>query len=174
MPLSADFSSTESLTTLSNVRFLDISTGTDLGLTERRIYVRLANGNWLLENGVQSSTEAYTTWAIADLSLTVSLLTQSTSASVRVDWMTGSTVTYTKTHAQEWNLYDYVFGFGLLQNQTASPSIISDVNYYSNFFQFITNIWNSQNAIFAADDIYSSQGALNVNQNFINNANMYF
>lgn len=174
MPLSADFSSSESLSTLSNVRFLDISTGSDSGLTERRIYVRLPNGNWLVEGGVESTTEAYTTWPIADSSITINLLTQSTSASVRVDWLTGATVTYTKTHAQEWNLYDYVFGFGLLQNQTASPRIIQDVNYYSNFFAFITNIWNSENAIFAADDIYSSQGALNVNQNMINNAQLYF
>lgn len=174
MPLSADFSSSESLSILSNVQFLDISTGSDLSLTERRIYCRLANGNWLLANGVQSTTEAYTSWPIANASITISLLTESTSASVRVDWLTGATVTYTKTHAQEWNLYDYVFGFGLLQNQTASPSIIQDTNYYSNFFKFITNIWNSENAIFAADDIYSSQSSLNVNQNMINNAQLYF
>lgn len=174
MPLVPNFSTSESLSILANVTFLDSSTGSDVGLTERRIYVKLPNGNWLLSGGVQSTTEAYTTWPIANSSIVVSLLTQSTSANVRIDWLTGATITYTKTVAQEWDLYDYVFGFGLLQNQTASPSIIQDQNYYSNFFAFITNIWNSENAIFAASDIYSSQSSLNVNQNMINNAQLYF
>jgi hypothetical protein len=174
MPLSADFSSSESLSVLSNVRFLDISTGSDSGLTERRIYCRLANGNWLLAGGVQSTTEAYTTWPIADSSITIALLVQSTVASVRVDWLTGATVTYTKTHLTIWNLYDYVFYFGLIQSQTATPTIVSDTNYYNNCFIFITNIFNSESAVTYGNDLYSSNSALLKNQWLINNANNYF
>lgn len=173
MPLSADFSSSESISTLANVRFLDISTGSDSGLTQRRIFCRLSNGNYLTTSG-ESSTSAYEVWPIADTSITLALLSQSTTSSVTVQWLTGSTVTYTKTHIQIWDLYDYIFGFGLIQNQTASPGIIQDQNYYSNFFKFITNIWNAETAVTYGDDLYSSQGALNVNQNMINNTQLYF
>ena len=173
MPLSPNFSTSESLSTLENVTFLDTSTGSDVGLTSRRISVLLANGNYLTAAG-ESTTIAYITWPIADLSLVVDLLTSSTTARVTVDWLTGSTVTYTKTLLQEWDLYDYVFAFQQGSNMTANPGIIQDQNYYSNFFAFITNIWNSENAVEVGDDLYSSQGALDVNQNMINNSSLYF
>ncbi len=174
MPLSQNFSSSESLSTLSNVTFLDTSTGQDLGLTERRIYCRIANGNWLLEGGVESTTEAYITWPIADVSITIDLLIQSTTSSVKVNWMTGSSVTYTKTTLTIWDLYDYVFAFGLIQSQTATPNIISDTNYYNNFFQFITNLWSAESAVTYGNDLYSSNSALVKNQWLINNANLFY
>lgn len=174
MPLTANFSSSESLSTLEDVTFLDTSTGADLGLTSRRIYCRLANGNYLTTGGVESATEAYTTWAIADLSTTISLLTQSTVASVRVDWMTNTTVTYTKTILTIWDLFDYVFAFGLIQSQTATPTIISDSNYYNNFFQFITNLWSAESAVTYGNDLYSSASALSKNQYLITNANLFY
>jgi len=167
--LTPNFSSSESLASNNLVTFTDTSTGVDSGLTIRKIFVRLANGNWLTTAG-ESTTSASEDWAIGDVSITLDLLTQSTTANVTVQWLTGSTVTYTKTILMEWDLYDYVFAFGLIQNQTASPSIIQDQNYYSNFFKFITNIWNSESAVTYGDDLYSSQSCLNKNQWLINNA----
>ena len=173
MPLVPNFTTAESLATLANVTFTDTSTGSDGGLTSRRIYIRLANGNWLTTAG-ESTTEAYETWAIGDASITLALLSESTTGNVTVKWMTGSVATYTKTILQIWDLYDYLFAFELIQSQTATPGIIQDTNYYSNFFQFITNIWNAESAVVYGDDLYSSQGALNVNQNMINNQTLFF
>lgn len=173
MALTPNFSASESLSNLDQVTFLDTSTGSDVGLTVRRISILLANGNWLNTSG-ESTTIVYEAWPIADASIVLSLLTSSTTASVTVDWMTGAVVTYTKTILTEWDLYDYVFGFGELSNQTATPGIIQDSNYYGNFFAFITNIWCSESAVLYGDDLYSSQAALNVNQNMINNESFYF
>lgn len=173
MALVPNFSTSESLSVLSQVTFLDISTGSDGGLTSRRIAVRLANGNWLDTNG-ESSTIVYIPWAIANASVAVNILTSSTVASVTVDWLTGAVVTYTKTLLQEWDLYDYLFAFGLLQDQTASPSIVQDANYYGNFFMFLTNLWNSENAVTVGNDIYSSQSALNKNLFLIQNEGDFF
>ena len=173
MALTPNFSSSESLSTLENVTFLDTSSGSDGTLTERRIYCRLANGNYLTTAG-ESTTSAYEVWDINDTSITLALLTQSTTSSVTVQWMTGSAVTYTKTILTIWDLYDYLFAFQLIQSQTATPTIISDSNYYSNFFKLITNIWNAESAVSYGNDLYSSQSSLNVNQNLINNSNLYF
>lgn len=168
-----DFSSSESLSVLSNVTFTDTSTNTPGGLTGRKIFIRLANGNYLTTSG-ESTTPASEDWAIGDSSITLDLLTQSTAADVTVEWLTNSTITGTKTIEMLWDLYDYMFGFELIQSQTATPNIISDTNYYGSFFQFITNIWCAESAITYGSDIYSSQAALNVNQNLINNQNLYF
>ncbi len=169
-----NFSTAESLATPANVTFTDTSVGSDGGLTERRIYCRLANGNWLTTGGVESSTEAYTVWAIADTSTTISLLTRSTTSNVTVKWMTGTVATYTKTILCEWDLYDYLFAFELLQSQTATPTIVSDTNYYNNFFMFLTNLWNSENSVTVGSDLYSSQSSLDKNYNLITNQNLYF
>ena len=174
MPLSPAFSTAESLSTLSNVTFTDISTGSDVGLTARTIEVKLANGNWLSEDG-ESTTQVLIAWAIGSTSTTLSLLTNSTTASVTVRWMTGAVATYTVSNQLEtWDLYDYDFGLELIQSQTATPGIIQDTNYYSNFFQFITNIWNAEKANTYGDDLYSSQNALNRNQNMMANSDYYF
>jgi len=173
MAITPNFSSSESLSTLANVTFTDTSTGADLTLTTRRIYVRLANGNYLTTDG-ESTTAAYESWDYADAAITLALLTESTTANVTVDWYAGAVLTYTKTILTIWDLYDYVFAFELIQSQTATPSIINDQNYYSNFFKFITNIWSAEAAVTYGDDLYSSQSALNVNQNMINNESNYF
>lgn len=168
-----NFTATESLATLENVTFTDTSVGSDAGLTIRKIFIRLANGNYLTTAG-ESTTSASEDWPITDAAITISLLTQSTVANVTVNWMTGATATYTKTTLTIWDLYDYVFAFGLIQSQTATPTIISDVSYYSKFFEFITNLWSAESAVTYGSDLYSSASALNKNQFLITNANDYF
>lgn len=168
-----NFTTSESLSILSQVTFTDTSTALAGGLTSRRISIRLANGNWLTTAG-ESTTIAYEIWPIANASIVLDILTESTTANCTVEWLTGSTATYSKTILQEWDLYDYVFMYQMFSNQTSTPGIIQDTNYSSNVFAFITNIWNSENAVIKGDDQYSSQGALNVNQNYITNVSLYF
>jgi hypothetical protein len=171
--LTPNFSSSESIASPNLVTFTDTSTGSDGTITTRRIYIRLANGNWLTTAG-ESTTSAYESWSYSDSSIQLDLLTQSTTGSVTVEWYAGSTLTYTKTILMEWDLYDYLFAFELIQSQTATPKIIQDTNYYSNFFMFITNIWSSEAAVTYGDDLYSSQQCLNQNQLLIDNSDFYF
>lgn len=173
MALTASFNSTESLSSPNLVTFNDTSTGTDLTITNRTITILLANGNYLTESG-ESSTPVSINWSYLNASITVNILSSSTTATVTVVWLDGNTPVYTVPQIQEWDLFDYLFAFGLLQSQSATPTIISDTNYYSNFFAFITNIWNSENAVTVGSDVYSSQSSLDVNLNMINNATKYF
>jgi len=169
-----NFSTSESLGTPSNITFTDTSQGVDNTLTIRKIYVRLANGSYLLSGGTETTTRTAIDWNINDVSITLTLISQSTTASVQVDWLSGSTIVYTKTALQTWDLYDYLFGLELIQSQTATPTIIQDSNYYSNFFQFITNIFCAETANTYGNDLYSSQASLNRNQYLINNSDLFF
>lgn len=173
MPLVPAFSATQSLGYNDLITFTDDSTGADATITERRIYVQLANGNYLTTAG-ESTVEVYTLWDYADLTTQLSLLSEATAPSIRVDWLAGSTVVYTVTTTFDFNLQDYIYAYGLLQYQTSNPRIIQDKDYYFNFIQFIVNLFNSENAITIGGDIFSAQGALDRNQFMMQEEQLYF
>lgn len=173
MAFSPAFTATESLANPNLITFVDTSTGEDLTLTNRRIYVRIANGNWLTASG-ESTTIAYTDWMFTDNSTVVPLLTQTTSPSIRVDWLAGDTVLYSTTEEFCFNLYDYLFGLQVLQGNTSSPDQVQDSAYWNSLIQFVVNIFNEESAIEFGGDIFSSQGAATRNLVFINNENYLF
>lgn len=174
MPLTPNFTGSQSLAYNSIITLTDTSTGSDITITVRDIEIRLANGNWLDENGNESTTQVRISWAYADVSKALNVLSQATSPDITVRWLAGSTPVYEKTISFGFVLQDYVFMLGKLQNQSSNPGVIQDTNYYNSFIQFIVNLSNAENAITYADDIYSSQNALNKNQNFITNDGFYF
>lgn len=175
MPITTpNFSTSESLSSNNLVTFSDTSTGDDILLTSRRISILLANGKWLDTGGVESTTIVYHTWAIGDASIEINLLTKSTVGNVTVDWLTGSTATYTKTILCEWDLYDYVFLFGLLSTQTSYPARTDNTGYWQNSFKMITNLFQSEQAVELMDDLYSSQASLDRNFYMISKQSNFF
>lgn len=174
MAITPNFTSSESLASNNLVTFTDTSQGSDGTLTNRRIYVVLANGKWLTTGGVQSSTEAYMDWAYASASTTIDLLKQSQTANVTVKWYAGSTYITEKTILMEWDLYNYVFLFSLLSAQTSYPAVNANQGYWPNSFYMITNLFQSEQAVELMDDLYSSQSALDRNQIMINTPSNYF
>lgn len=173
MPLTPNFSASESLANPNEITLNDTSTGSDGTITTRRVYIRLANGNWLTEAG-ESTTVAYESWSYSDSSIVLDVLMQSTACSIEVDWYAGSTLTYTKTIEFCFNIYDYLAALEILQGNTSSPDQVQGTNYYNNLMQFVVNIFNQENAITYGGDIYSSQGAMNRNRLIIDNENYYF
>lgn len=155
------FSVSEALGIPEQITFTDDSVSPSPGLTSRKIFVRLANGNWLTTSG-ESSTAASETWPIGQTTITLALLTKSTATEITVDWMTNSTVTGTESQTVGFVLFDYLFAYNLIGAQTSSPSIIQDSNYYSNFSQFIVNLFCAETAT-TYEDIYSAQQAMNKN-----------
>lgn len=164
MPLTAaSFSVSESLGFPSQVTFVDTSSGSDGTLTERRIFVLLSGGTYLVPSGTSTS---YISWPIGQPTITVNLLETSTAASITVLWMTGEVATYTASEAVVFNLYDYLFAYNELQSQasTLNPNILQDVNFYESCIKLITNIFNSEISILYASDVTGSQFALDRNQ----------
>lgn len=165
MPLTPSFSATESLAYPNIITLTDTSEGSDGTLTNRKIYIRLADGTFLA-NGVD--------WPYADASIELDVLAQAQAPEITVTWLSGSSVSYTYSNTFDFTLYQYIFALGLLQDLTSRPQTLQDANYYNSLIQFIVNLTNSENAIEFGGDIYSAQGALDLNQNLINNENLYF
>lgn len=174
MPLVASFSASQSMADPALITFTDTSSGSDVSITNRKIFIRLANGNWLNSDGSESSTIVGIDWNYANATTTLNILEQTISPAVEVIWYAGSTPTYNADDTFCWNFFDYLFGLEILQGQTSNPGIVQDTTYLSNFFNFIVNIFNEENAIRWGGDIYSSQGAANKNALMIQNENFYF
>jgi hypothetical protein len=176
MPLSVSFSATQSIAYNNLITLLDTSTGSDGTVTSRRIFIRTASNQYLYPTQHQSSSPTYIEWPISDGgSITLDVLTESTSPEITIQWLTGAgTVVYTKTDTFCFDLQDYVFALGILSNQTSSPGVLQDQSYYSNFLQLIVNLFNAENAVVYGGDIWSSQGALNRNQVFIQNSSYFY
>lgn len=172
MALSVDFSVTQSLANPNELTFTDLSSGSDAGVTTRRITITTANGTTLVESGTST---AYELWPLPlGTAITLDVLTQATAPSIKVDWMTGSTITYTKTELYVFNLQLYLFAYQLTQTQTASPSIIQDTNYYLNKIKLLTNIKDSETAIELMSDIYSGQASCDRGTYLVNNESLFF
>jgi hypothetical protein len=170
--MTPNFTATESLGVPENVTLVDISTSPTPGLTSRRVYFRLANGNYLTTAG-ESASPAYETWPIADSSITLSILSRSITTDIRVDWMTNDTISETKTVTTCFPLYDYLFAYNLIGSQTSRPGVVQDSNYYSNFSQFIVNLFCAETAA-TYEDLYSSQQAFERNYVMEQNENHFF
>jgi hypothetical protein len=173
MALNPNFTSTEDLYSNNLVTFNDTSTGTDGTITVRHISILLADGTYLVPTGTSTT---YIVWDYANSSILLDLITKSTAGTVTVEWFAdpSQAAIYTLTKYEEWNLYDYVFLFGLLGNQTSKPIVVDDIGYWPNSWYMCTNIFQAENAITKMNDTYSAQAALDRNQELIDNQSKFF
>jgi len=174
MALTVSITASQSIAYNNLVTLNDTSSGSDGSITNRRVYFRTATNQYLYEPQLSSATPTYIDWPYADASQQFDILTESSALEITVQWLAGSTVVYTLTDTFCFDLQDYVFALGVLADQTSSPGVLQDAPYYTSFLQLVVNIFNAESAITYGDDIYSSQGALNRNQIFIQNEANYF
>lgn len=174
MPLTTpNFSAAQSVSDTSVVILTDISEGSDNALTERRVYMQLANGNYLTEDGI-STTAAYMVWPIADTQVYLSVLPRSEAPTITVQWMTDASITYSKVRKFYFDFADYVFMLGLTMYQVANNNITQNRDWYDYKMQMIVNISDAENAILYDDNTTLAQNALDRNQFLMNNQNLFF
>jgi hypothetical protein len=93
---------------------------------------------------------------------------------VRVDWMTGTAVTYTSQNLVVFSLYANQFLYQLTQYQTSSPAVINNQWYYDNKLKLVVSIDEAINAVEVGGDIVSSQSALDRAKYLIDNQSKFF
>lgn len=164
MSYTVAFSTTQSLGEPSEIIVTDSSSGSDVTVSTRRVYLVTAQGQWLTENGL-SDTEAYTLWPLADgATLTLDVLTEDMALWVTLAYVTsGGAVANgaTLTKLQGYTLYDEDFYYGLTQDQALQnqppPMVIQDANYYMNKMIFRVELDSGNQAIVYGNDIVSAQ-----------------
>ena len=136
----------------------DVSTGSDVAVTQRRAYVQDVNGNYLVQSGV---TTDYNQWALATNPISLDLLTQDTAVEITVQWLdVNNTVLYQKTSTFCLAAFNKLFLYELIQQQALNPTIIQDKDYDSNVATFWTTIIGGEQAIESGNDLAASQNCL--------------
>lgn len=173
MPLSPAFTVSQSAATPADVTFEDTSTGSDVAITQRRIYVTDNNGDAVVPTGTSTS---YIAWAYATNPLAVSdLLTEDLAVTIVVQWLNVSnTVLYSSSEVfclRQFNIQEFI---SLIQDQALSPSVVQDTNYFSNLCQYWVNITGANVMVENAEDLSGSQNCLNRATEMLTNETKYF
>lgn len=172
MPIVPAFTISQSALSPSNVTATDTSTGSDVAITQRRIFFQTATGSYLVTTG---TTTDYNLWPYSDVSETFDVLPQDYATAITVQWLdVSNNVLYTLT--QEYCLAENnkQFFYYLTQQQALTPSVLQDSTYFLNLATYWALIIGAINAAEIGADISNSQNCLNQATNMMNNQQLYF
>jgi hypothetical protein len=155
MPLVPNFTASQVPGNPSNVTFTDVSTGSDVAITQRRVYVQDAFGVFLVEEG---TTTEYEQWAIGDTSIALDLFSKDYAVQVVVQWLNVSDVVlYSKTLVFSFTQYNENFDYQLTTLMASNPKLIEDNSFYSNKSKLRVFLDGGDLAVSNVGDIYAAQ-----------------
>lgn len=174
MPLIQNFSTTQTIGIPAVINLTDTSTGTDVTIVARLVYIVDAAGNYITASG-SFTVPTYTSWVYTDISISINCLPQDLSLNIRVDWIDNTgTVIYTKTVLSDFTMYGLLGSFSLTQDLSAAPNTIQDTNYWMNRIILRCNIDDADNAVFIGGNQFISQAALDREAYMLANQNLFF
>lgn len=172
MPLTPNFTTSQSLGYPSKINLTDNSTGSDGAVASRRIYPTDFAGTSIVSDG---NTNSYEPWALSDTSTTIDILNYDMALFIKVDWLdSGNSVLYTKTIPNVYRLYAITQYINLLKAQSGNSSLINRANFYQNLTKLLCSLKQAYDAIYYAGDVASAQRALNVCKELINNKSYFY
>lgn len=139
----------------SDVIINDTSTGSDVLITSRKIYLRKADGTFLVPTG---TTTDYIVWATGTSTKTLDVLASDKSLYIIVEWLNVSgNILYTSSGLYGFTLYNETFDYQTTQILAANPLLINDNNFWNNKSSVRTYIDGGNQAIALASDQKSAQ-----------------
>ena len=158
MALTPAIAVSQSALTPNSVTITDISEGTDVLVTQRRITITDAFGTVLTGDG----TVDYTEWPIDDISITFSFLTEDIGADIFVEWLdVSNNVLYDYDNTYPLSEIGKSFFYYLIQSQGLTPGVYMDTNYVMNLAAYYTNLVAGDHAVTFGNDIAGAQNAYN-------------
>lgn len=156
-----DFVAIQPFGTPNLIEITDTSTGSDSRIVTRRIYIRKADGSYIVEEG---NTENYTEWDYPDMAITLDVFTKDIACEVTVEWLddypsptVDPIVLYNKIIMYGFTEYSEMFDYGLTQMLTANPLLINDNDYFPHKSDLRTSIDSGNQAIIYAQDLFAAQ-----------------
>ena len=173
MPLSPNFTASQNSGTPNLIFLTDTSTGSDVTITKRRIYLLQSNGTYLTPAGTPAN-QNYIDWALVDVTTSLNVLIQDTALSITVEWLTAANVVVAnKTISFAFTAYNETFYYGLTESQVANANLTASTNWYQTKMILRVELDSAYQAISFASDIFSAQAALN-RATFISTNQSYF
>lgn len=159
MALTPDFSTYQEVGSPSIVNIVDTSTGSDVAIDSRRVYLVDSQGNYVVPSG---TTTDYVVWSYADTEIAIDCLSIDMALNITVLWLDSGGVTlYSKTRLQGFTLYNMTFFYSLTQSQASQQNppinVLQDTDYYASKTTLLSNIESGDNAIVYGGDIFTAQ-----------------
>jgi len=156
----------------------DVSTGSDAGITGRRVYLYLSDGSTLTPSG---SSTTYIDWpivsGIGDVLTLTGILNRDYSLNVQVQWISSSPLpspsTYLFSVLTTFTANLRLFLYTLTQLQAGNPLLIEDNDWFENKSKVNQLVEDADNATLYNDQ-YNAQLALNAAYKYYQNGNTYF
>lgn len=175
MALIPNFTATQVAGAESDVILTDTSTGSDVAITSRRVYIATSAGVFLVVNG---TTTEYEVWSYANSANTLNVLDKDYATRITVEWLNVSNVVlYSKTIDTGFTLYNETFDYSLTKNLSGNPLLINDNGFFSEKSELRTCIDSGDQALELADDLYAAQQCydrateIRLNSQYLFNAN---
>lgn len=133
----------------------DTSTGSDVAVTQRRVYLAKDDGTFLVPEGTATD---YIEWSYADASIDIDALEVDSAILITVEWLNVSdAVLYALSDNVGFTSFNEDFDYQLTQMLSGNPLLINDANFFQSKSDLRTNIDSGNQAILRADDIYGAQ-----------------
>lgn len=155
MPLTPNFTVTQIPGSPSVVSIADTSTGSDVSITQRRVYLAKYDGSFLVPSG--TSTD-YIQWVLADTSIDIDALNKDYALIITVEWLNVSNVVVvSKSSLYGLTGYGEDFDYSMTQMLAVNPNNVNDNNFFDNKLLLRNYLDSGDNAISRASDQYSAQ-----------------
>ena len=158
-----------------DVCITDTSVGSDVAITQRRVYLVDYQGNYVVPSG---TTTDYVNFPLIHNTIYIDCLTEDMALTVTVQWLdVNNVVLYDKTDLIGFTLYNETFYYSLTQGQAAisNPSyILQDNVYFQNKSKLRCLIDSGNQAISLGYDITSAQECYNLATFLVTNQQNYF
>ncbi len=157
MSLTVNFTATQTAGSSSEINFTDTSTGTDVAVVKRRIYITDCYGNHLVEQGTSTEYEAWNDFP-SITTITLDVLTKDYAVRITVQWLdVNNAVLYDKTSDYGFTLYNETFDYSLTKIFSSNPLHLNDDSFFEQKSELRTCIDSGNQAIDLADDLYAAQ-----------------
>lgn len=172
MPLTPSFTVTQSFNSPSNLTFTDTSTGSDVNVASRNIYIEQANGDYIIISGNPNN---YTTWYIGDNPLILGILDKDYAVTITIDWVDQfNNVLYTASNIFAFTNFNEKFDYGLTQMLTANPMFVNDNDFFLHKADIRISIDSGNQAFDLAGDLFAAQQCYDRATNLRENSQYYF
>jgi len=172
MALTASVSISQTVGEPSIVTIEDTSTGSDVNVTSRVVYLLKSDGTFLVPSG---TTTDYVVWDYADASIDIDCLDRDYALSITVEWLdVTDVVLYTTNGLYGLTSYNEDFDYDLTTVLAANPLLINDNSFKKNKSDLRLFIDSGDNAITRASDIVSAQQCYTEATNIRLNSIYYF
>jgi len=155
LALTPAFSVSQTVGDESVITITDDSTGSDVAITQRRVYLQKSDGTYLVPDG---TTTDYVEWDWADASVDIDCLDKDYALFITVQWLdVTDVVLYDTDGTYGLTSYNEDFDYGLTTVLAANPLLINDNSFKQNKSNLRLFIDSGDLAITRSSDIISAQ-----------------